>query len=258
MISQGTLVTIEKLWSKEFEMNDIGVAVVPLILYYLFNWFVIKHKVEEKEFWLCLILFGIMLFCGKRSAYLSVTIGALLIFLFGRVRQKRVAFIVSVCAFTGSFLLIILIKSGLIGSLLQDKGTLTDRYYVWKHFDHIYSISPLYLGQGFTFIHKYMENGLGDRMVNAYGYLHNTILQLYIETGFWCFVMWMAFYLFAVPIKMNKYGQKAVLFSIISIVAMLTMYIFDNTLTYPLYQISLILTFSYLAYTAKEKKSESN
>lgn len=258
MIFQGVSVTIEKLFNKSIERNDIGVAVVPLILYYFFSWFVIKHKIETKEFWLCLMLFGIMVFCGKRSAYLSIIIGMLLIFLFARIKQKRIVYIVSACVFCGSFLFIILIKSGIIASLLQNKGTLTDRYYVWKHFDSIYSVNPLYFGWGFTFVHRYMENGLGDWMVNAYGYLHNTILQLYIETGFWCFVMWMTFYLFAVPVKMNRYGQKAVMFSVISIVAMLAMYMFDNTLTYPLYQISLILALSYFSYTTKEKKSGNN
>ncbi len=233
--------TLEQLVSKGIERNDIGVAVVPLILYYCYIIF-IKSKKIKFGIPLTIMLLAIMYFCGKRSAILSLAIGLTLIFVvkvFGK-HAVLVMKIVSCLTILGCCLYVICIHSGVLDVLMLGKGTLSDRYYVWKHFDSIYEISPTYLGKGFGFIHRYMVAGLGNWMVNAYGYLHNSILQLYIETGFYGFCIWIGTYLLLIPyVAQKKYGKSACCFTIISIVSMFAMFTVDNTLTYPLYQICL-------------------
>lgn len=231
----------KQLLAREIERNDIGIAVVPLLLYYLYILIVKKSK-SKLNVALTILLLAVMFFCGKRSAILSIATGIVLI-LITNYRRKNAMFVMRLLSYITvilSLLYVVCIHIGALNQLLAGKGTLSDRLYVWKYFDSMYEISPIYLGKGFGFIHRYMAAGLGDWMVNEYGYLHNSILQIYIENGFIGFLIWIGMYLVVIPnVAKKKYGESAYIFTVTNMISMVSMFTVDNNLTYPLYQISL-------------------
>ena len=203
--------TLVQLLNKEIERNDIGVAVVPLILFFLYN-SIVNGKKLKFNWMIGVLLISLMFFCGKRSAILSLFVGIILIMickLLGKFSYYILKFI-SCSMIILCFLYVIFIHFGVLNQLFANKGTLSDRLSVWKSFDYIYEVSPMYFGKGFGFVHKYMQAGLGNWMVNKYGYLHNSILQLYIENGFWGFCMWLIIYFIVIPyVAIKKYGKSS-------------------------------------------------
>ena len=114
------------------------------------------------------------------------------------------------------------------------------RIEVYEWFSDQYYLSPLYLGKGFQYIHRYMMNGLGSRLVNDYHYLHNTILQLYIEGGFWGFFLWFIHGAVGIPMMLRKwFSENTAAFYLVVIVATFAIFTVDNALTYPVYQVCL-------------------
>lgn len=225
-----------------FERHDVGTATVPILLYFFYKIIFKNDKMNKGQIITLVSLILITVLCGKRSAYLSLGVGVIILFLYKILKKNSVmlAQIIAIITVVGCFIFVVGIRSGIFNFLLQTSGTLRDRYYVWKWFDSVYTVSPLYLGQGFQFVHKYMEAGLGDGMVNSYVYLHNSILQIFIETGLWGFFMWLGTYFFVIPqVSKRRCGNGMYLFVVMSMVAMIAMFTLDNTLTYPLYQVSL-------------------
>lgn len=242
-----TILSLNDNMMNYIERHDVGVAVVPLLLMYLYKSIIKKNKAYfQTNLPMELGLFCILLLCGKRSAYLSLICGitVMLLFRFCTRREiKNVAYIICGVTYILCFVYIVAIRCGFLDFLNNGMGTMSDRYYVWKWFDSQYAISPFSLGKGFNYVHRYMLNGLGDGMVNAYGYLHNSILQIYIETGFLGFIIWFGTYFLVMPAKARHYcGKNTFLFMVILLVAMVAMFSVDNTLTYPLYQISLYIS----------------
>lgn len=241
ILNIGVADSIKELLAGEIERNDIGVAVVPLLLYYFYILLIENRKLNSNGLIVGLLLL-VMFFCGKRSAFLSLGVGTILIVLVKCLGRKSVLLmkLTTLIAILTCLIYIICIHSGELNQIFAGKGTLSDRLYVWKWFDSMYEISPRYIGKGFGFIHRYMAAGLGDTMVNEYGYLHNSILQIYIETGYFGFFLWIGIYLLEIPhLAMKKIGENAYVFTAISLLAMFAMFTVDNVLTYPLYQMCL-------------------
>ncbi len=226
-----------------FERHDVGIAVVPLILYYLNEWLQLQKKRPARDLWKVGVLVLIMLMCGKRSAYLGLAAGVVMLALF-RVCRKHLAvtcrWIMAACVVL-PFLYVCFIRWGglrFVTELLNINAMGRVEVYEW-FFDQ-YTISPLYLGKGFQYIHRYMLAGFGNKLVNDFEYLHNTILQLYIEGGFWGFFLWFTHAAVGVPVMLRKwFSQKVSAFYLVIIVATMTIFLVDNALTYPVYQVCL-------------------
>lgn len=229
-----------------FEMHDIGVAVVPFILYYIFKLHFIKKK-NRKLYVRLLVLFGILFLCGKRSGMLACAFGIAAIFFFvdrnNKLRNRQFARILLLSAFVFSYFYVCVIKLGILKMVCNLLGINTmGRVEVYAWFEDQYNLTPLYFGEGFQYIRRYMECGKGDWLVNAFHYLHNSILQIYIETGFWGFIMWFGFLLVWIPKKVRSiYGSNGYTFYAILMAATVLMFAVDNVLTYPLYQVSLFM-----------------
>lgn len=242
------LVELQKSGEKNlFESHDVGVAVVPLILTYFFYWIREGKKRFHKrvDAFLLVGLFSVLLLCGKRSAYLSFCIGLLAAVFLYVTRNSRLPWMALLCivGFMVCILYVVFIHTGLLDFISDGFGTLSDRYYVWKWFDDQYTLLPTYLGKGFGYVHRYMVNGIGPGLVTVYGYLHNSILQIYIEAGFVGFLIWFGIYFGVMPRAARLIGGEWLQgFVIINMIAMAAMFTIDNTLTYPVYQVSLMVS----------------
>lgn len=229
-----------------FEMHDIGVAVVPFILYYIFKLHFVK-KTNRKLYVRLLILFGILFLCGKRSGMLACAFGMASILLFidrnNKLKNRQFARILLLSAFVFAYGYVCVIKLGILKMICRLLGINTmGRVEVYAWFEDQYNLTPFYFGEGFQYIRRYMEFGRGNWLVNAFHYLHNSILQIYIETGFWGFFMWFGFLLVLIPKKVRSiYGSNGYAFYAVLMTATVLMYAVDNVLTYPLYQVSLFM-----------------
>lgn len=240
-----------------FESHDVGVAVVPLITALVYMSYRGKCSGQKLKWYIIAILIGlvaVLLLCGKRSAYLSLVVAAAsaLILCAARDKQRIALKVLCTAGFLICFLYVVFTRTGVLDFLYEGFGTLSDRYYVWKCFDGQYSISPLYLGKGFGYVHRYMVSGIGPGIVTVYNYLHNSILQIYIEAGFIGFLIWFGIYYFVFPMFARRFGGKRVeAFVVVSIVAMSAMFTIDNTLTYPVYQVCLMTSIGAVYLTEK-------
>ena len=113
-------------------------------------------------------------------------------------------------AFVFAYGYVCVIKLGILKMICRLLGINTmGRVEVYAWFEDQYNLTPFYFGEGFQYIRRYMEFGRGNWLVNAFHNLHNSILQIYIETGFWGFFMWFGFLLVLIPKKVRSiYGSN--------------------------------------------------
>lgn len=224
------------------EKHDIGVAVVPLLLYYIYQKWYLLESLSKKDSYRILGLIFILLMCGKRSAELSIIVAIMTLFLLKTIctTPKRKYMLLTLCLI-GCFAYVVIIKLGILTELCQMLGIDTKgRIHVYDWFNSKYSLSADYIGRGFQYVHRYMRLGLGDWMVNHFGYLHNSILQIYIENGFIGFFMWFGHIIYVCYYAIKKeYGMMKSDFYIILLFSMIATFAVDNTLTYPLYLLTM-------------------
>lgn len=229
------------------ERHDVGTAVVPLILLYLYRIFYMKERCK-KNWRRIFIASAILLLCGKRSALVSIVIGFIVLFIASApIKDKGKLF--NLIGFGTVIVLlfyVIAIKTRLLMWTCIKLGISTEgRIYVWDWFRNMYSISPFYFGRGLQFVHEYMnahiaENGSAISMVSNFGFLHNSDLQVYIELGFWGFLFWFEWFLFELPkIIKRRFGKETFYLSVILIVTMVYIFMTDNVMTYPVFQTTL-------------------
>ncbi len=243
-------------FSGTFERHDVGVAVVPLILFFSCE-IISKKEWKNVEYWIrILLLLAILFLCGKRSAYIGLLSGILLLVVYMLVKNKKniLSYIIIGISLSASFLYVYLIKSGTLQNIFEilninSMGRLT----VYNWFSNQYKLSFFYFGKGFQYIHKYMISGLGSELVNKFGYLHNSILQIYIEMGFIGFWIWLGIWMVLNPVVVKKIiGKSTARFYICLMVSMLAICTVDNVITYPLFQICMYMAVLQHSYEEKD------
>lgn len=175
------------------EINELTFAVGLYLLFLVLNW---KDLRRSKLFFPMLFL---TLFCyfsgfkriGAFTIALCIAAGLLLMAVTrGKDRRRGWLLFFSAAVVAVSFVYLIVVRAGLFGFLeehfdLNTMGRTTLNALVEQY----YSLTPDYLGQGAGFISRLFSDLLvGISSVRA---LHNDILALYIDIGFWGFWLWM-------------------------------------------------------------------
>ncbi len=236
---------ISSVW---FEKHDVGVSVVPLVIFLIFKFKEMGNSNKRICIAVLLALMLILFICGKRSALMGLCVGIFCFLIYRITRDERnrisVVFISAICVLIGSYAYVCIIHSGILGNIanyfaINSMG----RIEVYEWFTDQYDITPVYFGKGFQYIHQYMNAGLGSELVNDFDYLHNSILQIYIETGFWGFWAWFIFILIIFPYSIKRYfGNRCYIFASTLMIVTVAIFMTDNVLTYPLYQLTLYVT----------------
>ena len=247
-----------------FESHDVGTAVVPLLMTYIY--FLIRrrdwHRNLSVDVPIMMGLVIVLVMCGKRSAYLSLLTGFMVLVVLNAVSSRKrthkwLTIIACLSVYIACFIYVGGIRLDYFSSISDGFGTLSDRYFVWKWFDGQYIFSLQYIGKGFGYIHQYMMSGAGPQIVTDYNYLHNSILQIYIEMGFIGFTIWFAVYLLIMPVcAVRTDGSGVNTFVVASIIAMISMFTIDNTLTYPVYQVCLMTSIGCVHVFERAKRRE--
>ena len=226
-------VIVNSTFIRAIEIHDITFVMGVYVIYFLFFCPTEKYRFLYAGIALFLFVAGL-----KRIAFLSMVVAiafAFLCLLLGPKGQTRTLIITALCIVVFCYYYIEIIQKGIFSQFCIDHDIeLNGREKIYDFISQYYKVSPSYLGKGYEFcVHllKSMRN-TKDQVV-AINAVHNDILKMYVEMGFWGFFLWiMVYYVYQTHWFISRCGEKvAVCFMAIN-VYMLVTYLTDNTMFY--------------------------
>ena len=177
------------------------------------------------------------------SIAVSVGAGWLLRLLERRGRGRtalRIAHVVALLLLAAMFAYIALVKLGVF-SWMEETGLDTmGRADVYEAVDGLYEVSPAFLGNGMGYLTY--QIGETDHFDLAVDTIHNDILQMYIDLGFWGFAVWMISF---TTLRIWYFGRRdraaEGVNAFVLVLFMLLVSTTDNTLNYPLVHTALAI-----------------
>jgi len=218
---------------RAIEIHDITFVMGTYVIYFLF--FCPHEKYRYIYAGVALFLF----FAGlKRIAFLSLMLGiafAMLCLFLGYKGKIRVLYITAFFIVVFCYLYIIVIQNGSFTKfLLEHDIELNGRERIYDYIANFYEVSPSYPGKGYEFCVQLLKSmrGTKDQVVNINA-VHNDILKMYVEMGFWGFFFWiMTYYVYQTHWYITRCGEMvAVCFMSINVYMLIT-YLTDNTMFY--------------------------
>ena len=232
---------------RAIEIHDITFVMGVFFLYFIF--FCPGEKYRYVYAGIAMFLF----FAGlKRIAFLSLLLGvlfALMCMFLGPKGKSRAVMITAVLIVVFCYYYIIIIQNGtFIEFLSEHEIELNGREKIYDYISNFYEVSPSYRGKGYEFCVQLLKSmkGTKDQVVNITA-VHNDILKMYVEMGFWGFLAWiLGYYVFQTHWFNTRCGEKvAVCFMAINVYMLIT-YLTDNTMFY--YWSSMVIRMLPMAY----------
>lgn len=218
---------------RAIEIHDITFVMGVYVIYFLFFCHGERYRFLYAGIALFLFMAGL-----KRIAFLSMTVAivfAVFCCLLNSKGKKRLLIITSFLVVGLCFYYVTIIQSGLFTRFCEEHDIeLNGREKIYDFISHYYRISPSYRGHGYEFCAQLLKSMKGTKdQVLAVGLVHNDILKMYVELGFWGFVFWILwYYVYQTHWYITRCGKKtAVCFMTLSIY-MLFSYMTDNTMFY--------------------------
>lgn len=149
------------------------------------------HK--EEHWWQNALYLSVAIFFFsfslKRIGLIAIAIAIIAGFVYMNVRRRnkrKMITITTLLLICMAFAYIVMVRSGAFTAISEQFGiNLMGREDIFKAYDDYYVISPTYLGQGIRFIYNHGETTGGVDTI------HNVYLELYIELGFFVWLIWM-------------------------------------------------------------------
>lgn len=218
---------------RAIEIHDITFVMGTYVIYFLFFCPHEKHRYIYAGIALFLFFAGL-----KRIAFLSLMLGvafAMFCLLLGYKGKIRVLYITAFFIVVFCYLYIIVIQNGSFTQFLLDHDIeLNGRERIYDYIANFYEVSPSYPGKGYEFCVQLLKSmrGTKDQVVNINA-VHNDILKMYVEMGFWGFFFWiMTYYVYQTHWYITRCGEMvAVCFMSINVYMLIT-YLTDNTMFY--------------------------
>ena len=189
-----------------------------LVVYYLYNWFILNKKfLPQIIFSICLLLLGV-----KRIASFALIIALIIIVLIKILRTDRWRYNFA-CVVASFFVLIalgfvFLIKSGYLQLIFEYFGIDDSfRFNFWNYISPKYEFSISFLGNGISYSHRFMWHEWSNiKDLSAATNLHNDVLSYYIGLGFIGFVSFFSM-LFIGQMSLLKrwFSTKSALFAFV-------------------------------------------
>lgn len=208
-----------------FEIGDCTFAAGLVFLIYIFY-----GKTKTKKEIKYLFIFGFFIILGlKRIQILSLTTVVLIGLFFKIVKNSRLHnAMMNVCT-----LAIILIATFYLHLIVEqlDEWTGLDmgRFNLYSFMANYVDFTSSFLGHGYGFSNKFVELNTNLSII----VLHNDIMRMYIELGFYGFYIWLLYYLYLARKRIEKkYGHIiSCQFFLITTYLLIT-YFTDNTINY--------------------------
>ena len=218
---------------RAIEIHDITFVMGVFLIYFLF--FCPGERLRYLYAGIALFLF----FAGlKRIAFLSLALGlifALFCKLLAAKNQRRVLIFTAFLIVAFCYFYIYIIQKGIFTQFLMDHEIeLNGREKIYDYISNFYEVKPSYRGKGYEFCVQLLKSmkGTKDQVVSITA-VHNDILKMYVEMGFWGFLGWIVvYYIFQTHWYISRCGEKvAVCFMAINVYMLIT-YMTDNTMFY--------------------------
>ncbi|MFR4518892.1 MAG: O-antigen ligase family protein [Fusobacterium sp.] len=235
-----------------FEVHELTFSIGLLLIYYLFFE---KNKKERKN------RISLLIFCfilgAKRIGIAGIIIAGLFsILLYKKELTKFRVILLGVIGTLISFIYLFILYDEKFFSLLNHYGINNmGRDLIYSYFIKRTKFSLFQSGWGIAGVAKAIENMDKSEvlyMVVVRG-LHNDILKIYINFGFFMSLMWYIFNLVYIPLQFfKKYGERVSKLYFSLITYMFITYLTDNTEGYFTCQVTLVII--PLAFYLKNKK----
>jgi O-antigen ligase len=232
---------------RAIEIHDITFVMGVFFIYFLFFCPQEKHRYLYAGIALFLFFAGL-----KRIAFLSLLLGiAFAVFckLLGPKRRVRVLFITAVSIVVFCYFYISIIQDGTFSRFcIEHDIELNGREKIYDFISNFYEVSPSYGGRGYEFCVQLLKSmhGTKDQVVDITA-VHNDILKMYVEMGFWGFLLWITgYYIYQTHWFISRCGEMvAVCFMSITLYMLIT-YLTDNTMFY--YWSSMVIRIIPMSY----------
>ena len=218
---------------RAIEIHDITFVMGVFFLYFLF------FSPGERFRYLYAAIALFLFFAGlKRIAFLSLLLAsvfAIFCLWLGPRAKRRTLMITAVVIVIFCYIYIILIQKGLFTQFcIEHDIELNGRERIYDYISQFYEVSPSYRGRGYEFCVQLLKSMRGTKdQVVAINAVHNDILKMYVEMGFWGFAVWiLGYYVYQTHWFITRCGEKvAVCFMAINVYMLIT-YMTDNTMFY--------------------------
>lgn len=211
---------------RQMELHDMVFGWGAFLIYYAIH----KEKkgyIKQIGLWLSIFFFTVAM---KRIAVPAVAAAILVFYMLRHVPKKYLGIIVRGTAIFWMVAMLgylAFIKNGGFVMLAEEYGiNLMYRDVLYSYYQQFYEVSPQFLGRGIRFIYAYATS-LPEGSGLATPAVHNVYMELYIETGFWCWCTWI---LYELSFRINRIIEW---FGVEPAVALMAMnfYVFATYLT---------------------------
>ena len=180
---------------------------------------------------------------------------AIFCLMIGPKGKTRTLWITAIVIVIFCYYYITIIQNGVFTRFCIDRDIeLNGRERIYDFISNFYKVSPTYRGKGYEFCVHLLKSMKGTKdQVVAINAVHNDILKMYVEMGFWGFFLWiMTYYIYQTHWFITRCGElTAVCFMTIN-VYMLVSYMTDNTMFY--YWSSMIIRMLPMCYFYSPEK----
>ena len=179
---------------QQMEIHEVTFALGLYLIFYVLNW---KDCRQERSARVLLIPTLFCFLSGFKRIGVAAIALSLVLWLILKIAARKYSgrfwlMAASFVAIGVAFLYIILVKNGLFEFLSDRFGLDTmGRRELSRFINQYYWVGPNYIGNGAGFVNRMFSDLPEEYTIRA---LHNDILLLYIDAGFWGFAAWMLCY----------------------------------------------------------------
>lgn len=232
------------------EVQDITIATGFYLIYFIFF-----DKEDSKKTKRRYIL--LMIFCAvigfKRTVLVGLIIVCICLWLIKskNIPLKNVIGVFGIVFISVSFIYVVLIKLNIFEELaLKFNIDTNGRVTIYGVLSNYYELSPLFIGNGFSYVDKAMYESIGF-------VAHSVIIKMFAEIGMIPFFIWLYHYLIKMPNKiLNKYGKNAGRVTLAVTIYLFITYFMENTMTLFCMQYSFLLMILFVS--EEDKEDEAN
>ncbi len=222
-------------YARSLELHEMTFLMGQFLIYYA-AFAPYGTKRQKWERWIFTILSLFFFVVGmKRIAMPAAAVAVFLSYLLrNRKNLGKILVTAGIGLFSFMFVFLNMVKNGTFADIMASFGVdMMGREHIWNLAHGYYEISPSFAGLGFeavdTLIGEWYREGL---MKQPYS-LHNDLLKVFIELGFWGFCIWTVMQYVIYTIFWNKsYNSEAALVYMCLLIYMTATYMTDNTAFY--------------------------
>lgn len=221
---------------KALEVHDLTFAFTLYFIYYIIAGRGERHRVRN------FIIVCIFTYLGLKRIALIGDVAVLMLFLvFQKRRESTQRMWLMIMGWMGIAICVgyvYMIRSEWFNMIVDYFQIDTmGRQRVYQEFKQYYTFDPLYRGTGIGHVTRLIsiltENKVGVFGTHGFGGLHNDIATLYIELGFWGFIIWLFYqFQFRVQWVITSFGPRCACFFFYCMVYAFVTYATDNTAFY--------------------------